>query len=87
MFWLEAFLHFVFSLTIVSIFSMVSSAPEILSSISYIVSVMLTSMTTYLFLRFSISRVDEHLYDALFLDTEWFCSIPPSIWLCCPVIL
>ena len=36
MFWVKRFLHFAFSLTVVS---MVSSAPEILSSISYILSV------------------------------------------------
>ena len=35
-----AFLLFVFSLTVVSMFSKVSSAPEILSSISYILLVM-----------------------------------------------
>jgi hypothetical protein len=34
MFWIRNFLHFEFSLTVVSMFSMVSSAPEILSSIS-----------------------------------------------------
>jgi hypothetical protein len=32
MFWVRSFLNFLFSLTVVSIFSMVSSAPEILSS-------------------------------------------------------
>jgi hypothetical protein len=33
----RSFVHFAFSLTVVSMFSMVSSAPEILSSISYII--------------------------------------------------
>jgi hypothetical protein len=36
MFWVRSFLHFTFSLTIVSMFSMVFSAPEILSSVSCI---------------------------------------------------
>jgi hypothetical protein len=44
MFWVRSFLHFAFILTVVSMFSIVSSVPEILSSISGILLVMIASM-------------------------------------------
>jgi hypothetical protein len=70
---------------------MESSVPEILSSNSYILLLMLASMDLDFFLRISISRVIPFGFSLLFLlallDLGLFFSIPLPVWLCFPVIL
>jgi hypothetical protein len=56
MFWVRSFLHFAFSLTAVSMFPMVSSASDILSSISYILFLKVACMFCFV-LEFSLGRV------------------------------
>jgi hypothetical protein len=66
-------LHFAFSLIVVSMFSLVSSVPELLSSISCILLGVLASMSPDLFCGFSISRI-VFLCDLFIVSTYIFRS-------------
>jgi hypothetical protein len=64
---------------------MVSFAPNILSSMSYILLVMLVNLTPDLFPWLSISRVvllcNFFIVSFPFSDPGWFCPIPSPVWL------
>jgi hypothetical protein len=90
MFGFRSFLLFAFSLSVVSMFSVVSSAPEILSSISCILLVMLASMAPGLFPRFSKSRVVS-LCDFFIVSSSIFRSwmvlfISFTCLICCLIV-
>jgi hypothetical protein len=73
MFCFRGFLHFAFSLTVLSVFSMVTFAPKSLSSISYIL--LAVSFLGFLYPGLS-PFVISLLFPFPFLDPGWFCSIP-----------
>jgi hypothetical protein len=84
-------LHFASSLISVPMFSMESSAPEILSSISWNLLLILESMIPDFFPWFLSPKLSHFWVSFLFLHTVlglgWFCGIPCPVWLCFPVIL
>ena len=83
MFLVRNFLHFAFCLTVVSMFSKVSSAPEICPFFSYILLVMLSSMAPDLCSRVSNSRVvslcDFFNVPISIFRSRWYCSFPLTV--------
>jgi hypothetical protein len=70
-------------------FSIESSATEILSSISCILLLMLESMVPISFLGFPCPALPHFGFSLLcllpFLGLVWFCSFPSPVWMCFPV--
>jgi hypothetical protein len=82
MFWVRIILRFALSLTVVPMFSMESSASEILSSISCILLLMhLWFLISFLgFLSPDLSHFGFSLLFLLpFLGLGWFCSVPSPV--------